>query len=151
MMQKSLLRGSGARPHAPNVAYLLELELLRLPLLLDPNPDHDLLSFVFRSTLTEIKARRVQRSAKVFVCGCEKFVPALAYPIFLALPGSCLARFAYFLADLCMSLRSATHPFSFSLIPGKLPAAMQTAGGLKRLSRILQSAAVLLHIARFSD
>ena len=44
---------------------------------------------------------RVQRSAKMFVRGCEKFVPALAYLFCPALPGSCLARFAYFLADLC--------------------------------------------------
>ena len=43
----------------------------------------------------------VQRSAKVCVRGCEKFVPALAYLFCLALPGSCLARFAYFFADLC--------------------------------------------------
>ena len=43
----------------------------------------------------------VQRSAKVFVRGCEKFVIALAYLFCLALPWSCLARFAYFLADLC--------------------------------------------------
>ena len=34
------------------------------------------------------------------VCGCEKFVVALAYVFCLPLPGSCLARFAYFLADL---------------------------------------------------
>ena len=43
----------------------------------------------------------VQRSAKVFVRGCEKFVIALAYLFCPALPGSCLARFAYFLADVC--------------------------------------------------
>ena len=43
----------------------------------------------------------VQRSAKRLVRGCEKFVPALAYLFCLALPGSCLARFAYLLADLC--------------------------------------------------
>ena len=45
----------------------------------------------------------VQRSAKVFVRGCEKFVLALAYLFCLALVGSCLARFAYFFADLCIS------------------------------------------------
>ena len=45
----------------------------------------------------------IQRSAKVFVRGCEKFVPAVAYLFCLALPGSCLARFANFLADLCKS------------------------------------------------
>ena len=44
----------------------------------------------------------VQRSAKVFVHGCEKFVPALAYLFCPVLPGSCLARFAYFCADLCI-------------------------------------------------
>ena len=43
----------------------------------------------------------IQRSAKVFVRGCEKFVLALAYLYCPVLPGSCLARFAYFLADLC--------------------------------------------------
>ena len=37
----------------------------------------------------------------MFVRGCEKFVPALAYLFCLALAGSCLARFAYFFADLC--------------------------------------------------
>ena len=43
----------------------------------------------------------VQRSAKRLVRGCEKFVPALAYLFYLTLPGSCLARVAYYLADLC--------------------------------------------------
>ena len=42
----------------------------------------------------------VQRSAKEFVRGCEKFVIALDYLFCLALVGSCLARFAYFLAYL---------------------------------------------------
>ena len=37
----------------------------------------------------------------MFVRGCEKFVIALAYLFCLALVGSCLLRFAYFLADLC--------------------------------------------------
>ena len=46
-------------------------------------------------------ASTVQRSAKRLVRGCEKFIIALAYLFCLALPGSCLARFAYFLADLC--------------------------------------------------
>ena len=45
---------------------------------------------------------KVQRSAKRLVRGCEKFVPALAYLFCLPLPGSCLARFAYILADLCI-------------------------------------------------
>ena len=45
----------------------------------------------------------LQRSAKRLVRGCEKFVPALAYLFCLTLPGSCLARFAYLLADLCKS------------------------------------------------
>ena len=44
----------------------------------------------------------LQRSAKRLVHGCEKFVPAPAYLFCLALPGSCLARFAYFIADLCI-------------------------------------------------
>ena len=34
----------------------------------------------------------VQRSQKWFVCGYEKFVPALAYLFCRVLPGSCLAR-----------------------------------------------------------
>ena len=33
----------------------------------------------------------------------EKFFPAPAYLFCLPLSGSCLARFAYFLADLCIS------------------------------------------------
>ena len=47
----------------------------------------------------------VQRLAKAFVRGCEKFVTALAYLFCLALVGSCLARFAYFLANLCSVLQ----------------------------------------------
>ena len=39
----------------------------------------------------------------MFVRGCEKFVIALAYLFCLALVGSFLARFVYFLADLCRS------------------------------------------------
>ena len=39
----------------------------------------------------------------MFVSGCEKFITALACLFLLALAGSCLARFAYFLADLCIS------------------------------------------------
>ena len=35
------------------------------------------------------------------VHGCDKLFPSIAYLFCLALPGSCLARFAYFLADLC--------------------------------------------------
>ena len=46
--------------------------------------------------------RIIQRSAKVFVLGCEKFVPALAHLFCPALPGSCFARFSYFFADLCV-------------------------------------------------
>ena len=45
----------------------------------------------------------VQRSAKKHVRGCENFVPALAYLICLALPGSCLARFTNLFADLCIT------------------------------------------------
>ena len=50
---------------------------------------------------TNIFSDTLHRSAKRPVCGCEKFVPALAYLFCMALPGSCLARFAYFLPDLC--------------------------------------------------
>ena len=50
----------------------------------------------------------VQRSAKRLVRGCDKFVTALAYLFGLALPGSCLARFAYFLADLCTEMQEIT-------------------------------------------
>ena len=35
------------------------------------------------------------------LCAWLREVPALVYLYCLALPGSCLARFAYFLADLC--------------------------------------------------
>ena len=38
----------------------------------------------------------------MFVRGCVKFVTAVAYLLCLALPGSCLARFAFFLANLCI-------------------------------------------------
>ena len=48
----------------------------------------------------------IQRSAKRLVRGCEKFVPSLAYLFCLALPGSCLARFANLFADLCISFIS---------------------------------------------
>ena len=51
--------------------------------------------------LGDIDPEDVQRSAKRLVRGCENFVPALAYLFGLPLPGSCLARFAYLLADLC--------------------------------------------------
>ena len=50
----------------------------------------------------------IQRSAKVFVRRCEKFVTALAYLFCLALLGSCLTRFTYFFADLCNSTRVFT-------------------------------------------
>ena len=33
----------------------------------------------------------------MFVRGCEKFLPALAYLFCLALPGSCLARFTIYI------------------------------------------------------
>ena len=39
----------------------------------------------------------------MFVRGCKKFLPPLAYLFCLALPGSCLARFALLLADPCKS------------------------------------------------
>ena len=38
----------------------------------------------------------------MFVRGCEKFVIALAYLFCLTLPESCLARFTYSLAGLCI-------------------------------------------------
>ena len=44
----------------------------------------------------------IQRSAKRLVRGCEKLVPALVYLFCLPLPWSCLTRFAYLLADLCI-------------------------------------------------
>ena len=73
-----------------------------------------------RFCLSAIKL--LQRSAKVLVHGCEKFDPALAYLFCLALPGSCLARFAYFLADLCMTslafgLESSMHCPNFRILP----------------------------------
>ena len=57
-----------------------------------------------KSKLVEILAYShlpIQRSAKVFVSGCEKFVPALAYLFCLALRGSYLVGFADVLAGLC--------------------------------------------------
>ena len=50
--------------------------------------------------------KHVQRSAKKMIRGCEKFVLALAHLFCPALPGSCLARFAYFFADLCTRNRN---------------------------------------------
>ena len=58
----------------------------------------------------------IQRSAKVFVRGCEKFVPALAHLLCLPLPGSCLARFAYFFADLCILSKMFLLSYSCLLI-----------------------------------
>ena len=59
------------------------------------------------SSLLKSLIIKVQRSAKRLVRGCEKYVPALAYLLCLALPGSCLVRFAYFLADLCTCLKGS--------------------------------------------
>ena len=60
---------------------------------------HEVLQIYLRPVLVHMwKGERlqlkVQRSAKRFVRGCEKFVSALAYLFCLALPGSCVARFA---------------------------------------------------------
>ena len=49
----------------------------------------------------EMIKKRVQKSAKRLVRDCERFNLALAYLFCLPLPGYCLARFAYLLADLC--------------------------------------------------
>ena len=46
-------------------------------------------------------SRYVQSSDKKMVRGCESFLPALARLFFLAPPGSCIAKFAHFLAGLC--------------------------------------------------
>ena len=54
-----------------------------------------------KHTLSETQG--IQRSAKKIVPGSEEFALALAYLFCLALPGFCLARFAYFLADLCIA------------------------------------------------
>ena len=69
----------------------------------------------FLAKLFSVSAEIVQRSAKVLVHGCKKFVPALAYLSCLALLGSCLARFAYFLADLCNFAVSARTGNSLSV------------------------------------
>ena len=65
----------------------------------------------------------VQRLAKRLVHGCEKFVPALAYLFCFTVPGSCLARFAYLLADLLRLLHCPRFPhitkFRFGLKGGK--------------------------------
>ena len=47
-----------------------------------------------------ISVHHVQRLAKRLVRGCEKFVPALVFLFCLTLPGSCLARFPYLIADI---------------------------------------------------
>ena len=60
----------------------------------DPNAQ----VFLSNQRLASIVGLKI--AAKKLVRGCEKFVPALV--LSLALPGSCLARFAYFFADLCM-------------------------------------------------
>ena len=66
-------------------------------------------TYQYKSTL--------QRSAKVFVHGCKKFVIALACLFCLALPESCLARFAYFLADLCTLCYSSMDPLPSQSAP----------------------------------
>ena len=58
----------------------------------------------------------IQISAKRLVRGCEKFVVALAYVFCLPLPGSCLARFAYLLADLCTLIVGFHYFFGLSLL-----------------------------------
>ena len=58
--------------------------------------------YTYKVVLIFRASNAIQRSAKVFVRGREKFVTALAYLFCLALVGSCLARFAYFLAYLCI-------------------------------------------------
>ena len=64
-------------------------------------PADSLLSIIICTEISRFSTDTVQRLAKRLVRGCEKFVPALAYLFCLALHGSCLVRFAYFLADLC--------------------------------------------------
>ena len=56
---------------------------------------------VCKKDLSQSHPRIIQRLAKNMVHGCEKFVPDLAYLFCLALHGSFLARFSYFLADPC--------------------------------------------------
>ena len=56
------------------------------------------------SSIEPPKPPHVQGWPKRLVRGCEKFVPALAKLLCLALPGSCLARFACFFADLCTGM-----------------------------------------------
>merc|ERR1719350_2689835 len=58
-----------------------------------------------RSARRCLTANPVQRLAKKFVGGWEKFLPALAKLLCLALPWSCLAKFAYVLAGLCTEMR----------------------------------------------
>ena len=54
----------------------------------------------------------------MFVHGCEKLVTALAYLFCLTLAGSCLSRFAYFLADLCKHLYALKGQERIFLAPG---------------------------------
>ena len=58
----------------------------------DPNAQ----VFLSNQRLASIVGLKI--AAKKLVRGCEKFVPALDYLLSVALLGSCLARFAYFLA-----------------------------------------------------
>ena len=64
--------------------------------------DKQCVGIVCMKEMNKCQLCHIQRSAKRLVRGCEKFVPALVYLFCLALPGSCLARFAHFLAGLCM-------------------------------------------------
>ena len=57
----------------------------------------------------------LQISLKRLVRGCEKFVLAFAYLFCRPLPRSCLARFAYLLADLCTNLNCKDDLWSWSL------------------------------------
>ena len=61
----------------------------------------------------------VRRSQKWFVRGCEKFVPALAYLLCPALPGSCLARFADLFWELCIVLQNLNDRVSVLRYPRK--------------------------------
>ena len=46
----------------------------------------------------------LQRPAKMLVCGCEIFIPALAELFCLVLPGSCFARSAKIKSHLCTTV-----------------------------------------------
>ena len=93
---------------------------------------------------------QIQRSAKVFVRGWEKFFPALAYLFCPTLQVSCLARFAYFFADLCRT-RCFWSGSRLAPTPSHPPSANERTDGRRwrRQSLALLSAVVSAFVSLF--